>query len=73
MKYISILLNWRIVAITLLAALALLLAMCDSDDVQVLLLTKAAAFILGYAVYRLGVRWNGRMPELGAFNDDHEE
>jgi ABC-type uncharacterized transport system permease subunit len=73
MKYMSILLNWRIVAITLLAALALLLAMADSDDFLLLLLTKVAAVIIGYAVYRLAKRWERRMPELKVFNDDEED
>lgn len=68
----SIILNWRIDVITILAALALLLAMAESDDFLLLLLTKVAAVIIGYAVYRLAKRWEHRMPELKVFNDDED-
>ncbi len=62
--------NWRIDVITVLAMVALLLLMCDSDDFTALMLTKAAGLVLGWLAWRLGERWNDKMPELAMFNDD---
>lgn len=64
MKYLAIITNWRIMAITALAALTLILALCESEDIAVLLGTKAMALITGYAVHALSKRWEGKMPEL---------
>ena len=62
--------NWRIDMITVLGMVALLLLMCDSDDFTALMLTKAAGLVMGWLVWRLGERWNDKMPELAMFNDD---
>ena len=72
MKYIKILLNWRIDVITILAALTLMLAMADGEDVALVFLSKVAAVILGYAVHVLAKRWDGKMPELDVFNVDDD-
>lgn len=73
MKYISIILNWRIDVITILAALTLMLAMCDCDGFLVLFITKVLAVVLGYATHKLAKRWEDKMPELKVFNDDDED
>lgn len=72
MKYISIILNWRIDVITILAALTLMLAMCDCDGILVLFITKVLAVVLGYATHTLAKRWDGKMPELKVFSIDEE-
>lgn len=72
MKYVSFLLNWRIDVVTILAAFTLLLAMCDSDSILVLFVTKVFAIIFGYATHMLFKRWEDKMPELGVFNDDED-
>ena len=73
MKYISIILNWRIDVITILAALTLMLAMCDGEDILVVFITKVFAVIIGYLTHTLAKRWDGKMPELKVFNDDDED
>jgi len=47
----------RTIIITALFAIALLLLMAESEDVAVLLETKAGAFIVGYAAVRLSGKW----------------
>ena len=73
MKYLSILLNWRIDVITILAALTLMLAMCDGENILVVFITKVLAVILGYVTLKLAKRWEDKMPELKVFNDDDED
>lgn len=68
MKYLAIIMNWRIVAITLLAAATLFLAMCDGEDVLIVFGTKVLAVIAGYITHVLARRWEGKMPELDIFN-----
>ena len=73
MKYLQPLTNWRIVTLTILAALTLMLAMADGDDIALVFLTKVIAVILGYATHVLARRWDGKMPELEVFNIDEDE
>jgi len=73
MKYLSPFTNWRIVTITLLAAITLMCAMADGDDIALVFLTKVAAVILGYATHVLAKRWAGKMPELDVFSIDEDK
>lgn len=54
----------RITTLTALAAVTLLLLMAEADGIVPLLLTKAIAFALGYATYRLSIRWEDTLNEL---------
>lgn len=45
------------IIITILLAIAALLLMAESEDIAVLLMTKALAFGTGYAAVRLCDRW----------------
>ena len=73
MKYLSILLNWRIDVITILAALTLAFAVSDSDDIVLFFLSKVIAVVLGYYTHKLAKRWEGKMPELKVFSIDEED
>lgn len=42
-------------------AIALLLLMAESEDIAVLLMTKALAFGIGYTACRLGDRWESAL------------
>lgn len=73
MKYLSPFTNWRIVTLTLLAALTLLLAMADGECLILVFCIKVVAVILGYATHVLSKRWDGKMPELEVFNIDEDK
>lgn len=73
MKYIKILLNWRIDVIATLAALTLAFAVSDSDDIVLFFLSKVIAVVLGYYTHMLAKRWDGKMPELNVFSIDEED
>lgn len=51
----------RTIIITILFAIALLLLMAESEDIAVLLMTKALAFGIGYAACRLCDRWESAL------------
>jgi len=72
-KYLSPFTNWRIVVLTILAALALAFAAGDCDNLVLFFITKVIAVILGFATHKLSKRWDGKMPELEVFNDNEEE
>ena len=72
-KYLSPFTNWRIVVLTILAALALAFAAGDCDNLVLFFVTKVIAVILGFATHKLSKRWDGKMPELEVFNDNEEE
>lgn len=72
-KYLLPFKNWRIVTLTILAALVLLFAMADTDCLVVLFGTKVIAVILGYATHVLAKRWDGKMPELEVFSIDEDK
>ena len=72
MKYLLPFKNWRIVVITLLAAIVLMLAMCDGECFILVFVTKVLAVVLGYATHGLAKRWEGKMPELDVFSIDEE-
>ena len=75
MKYLSPFTNWRIVPLTILAALALALAAGDCDNLALFLASKVAAVILGYITYALWNRWDnlGLITELEVWNDNDME
>lgn len=73
MKYLLPFKNWRIVVLTILAALALAFAAGDCDNLALFFVTKVIAVILGFATHKLSKRWDGKMPELEVFNDNAEE
>lgn len=75
MKYLSPFTNWRIVLLTILAALALAFAAGDCDNLVLFFVTKVIAVILGFATHKLSKRWDGKMPELEVFsiNEDKED
>lgn len=68
MKYMKIFTNWRIVAITALALLAMTLLAGDSDSRAAFFACKISGAIVAYATYRFAVAWQGKMPELDIFN-----
>ena len=72
---ISIVGNWRIDALTLMYAWALLMAMAESDSVLLLIFNKIMAVILGYLATKLSRSWDkrGYLKELEVFNDNEEE
>ena len=49
------------IIITIMFAIALLLLMAESEDIAVLLMTKALAFGTGYAACRLCDRWESAL------------
>ena len=67
--------NWRIDALTFLYAWTLLLAMMDSCNVLLLVISKIVAVTLGYLTYKLSKSWDkeGYLKELEVFNDNEEE
>lgn len=70
-QYLNLLLNWRIDALMLLATVAMLLILSESDVLSTLLATKVAGFALAYACYRLSQAWDkrGLIDELNIFNE----
>lgn len=73
MKYLSPFTNWRIVLLTILAALTLAFAAGDCDNLVLFFVTKVIAVILGFATHMLSKRWDGKMPELEVWNDNDME
>ena len=75
MKYLSPFTNWRIVSLTILAALALAFAAGDCDNLGAFLVSKVAAVILGYITHALWNRWDnlGLITELEVFNIDEDK
>lgn len=72
MKYLLPFKNWRIVVLTILAALTLAFAVGDCDDLVLLFITKIIAVILAYGTRALARHWDGKMPELDVYNDKEE-
>jgi hypothetical protein len=54
--------------ITILFAIALMLLMAESEDIAVLLISKAAAFGIGYAAWHLCDRWESALSHF--INDE---
>ena len=71
-KYLIPLLNWRVIALTLLAMAATLLVLGDTDDLTVFMLIKSAGFGLGYLCYRLSRYWDNRglINELSVYSEN---
>ena len=74
-QYISIIKNWRIVALTVAALVAMLLIFCDGDDLGALVCVKVIGIALASGCWRVADQWEaaGLINELHVFNDDHEE
>lgn len=74
MKYLLPFKNWRIVLLTILAALALAFAAGDSDSLALFLASKVAAVILGYITHTLWNRWDnlGLITELEVWNIEED-
>ena len=73
MKYLLPFKNWRIVALTILAAATLAFAAGDCDNLVLFFVTKVIAVILGFATHKLSKRWDGKMPELEVFSIDEDK
>lgn len=71
----SIVCNWRIDVLTLSYALVLALAIFDSDNIIMFIITKIGAVVIGYLVSKLTKVWDkaGYLKELEVFNIDEEE
>lgn len=69
MRYLKLLANWRIMAITALAVLAVAMLAGDTDDIRTLVCSKAAGIIIGYMTFRLAEAWKEKMPELDIFRE----
>lgn len=75
MKYLQPFTNWRIVLLTILAALTLAFAAGDCDNLGAFLISKVAAVILGYITHALWTRWDNLalITELEVWNDNDME
>lgn len=71
-KYLLPLLNWRVLVLSLLAMMALVLILGDTDDLTVFMLIKPAGFGLGYLCYRLARHWDARglISELDVYSEN---
>ena len=71
---ISIYSNWRCHVLTILSVVAFLLTICEAEDLKALFLSKAFAFALWYAVYRLYRYWDeqNKTSELRDFIDKED-
>lgn|GEM_PF-5522045 len=49
------------ITITIMFAVAAMLLMAESEDIAVLIMTKALAFGIGYAAFRLCDRWESAL------------
>lgn len=52
------------IIITILLAVAALLLMADSEDIAVLLMTKALSFGVGYVAVRLAGKWESALSNI---------
>lgn len=57
------------IIITIMFAIAAMLLLAESEDIAVLLMTKAVALAIGYAAVRLCDRWESA---LSNFTNDNE-
>ena len=75
MKYLQPFTNWRIVLLTILAALTLAFAAGDCDNMGAFLISKVAAVILGFITHSLWNRWDNLalITELEVWNDNDME
>lgn len=64
-KYLKIYLNWRTHALFVIAAPALILILCECDNMLRLAITKAAGLLLAYIACLLGSYWYRK----GNFNE----
>lgn len=72
MKYLKVFTNWRIIALTVIAAAALLLILGDGNRLNVIIFSKIVGFFLAYFAYRIGRHWHdsGEIDELNVFSDN---
>lgn len=59
-KYLSIYTNWRFHALTLIAALALILLFGDTESAPAFVCSKIAAIFFGCLFYRLYTLWSAK-------------
>lgn len=59
-KYLSIYTNWRTHALTLVAALALILLFGDTESVPTFVCSKITAIFFGCLFYRLYTLWSAK-------------
>lgn len=59
-KYLSIYTNWRFHALTLIAALALILLFGDTESVPTFVCSKIAAVFFGWLFCRLYTLWSAK-------------
>lgn len=71
-KYLIPLSNWRVLVLSLLAMMALVLILGDTDDLTVFMFIKPAGFGLGYLFYRLARHWDARglISELDVYSEN---
>lgn len=60
------------IIITIMFAVAAMLLMAESEDIAVLLMTKALAFGIGYASCRLADKWESALSQLINDKEDYE-
>lgn len=72
MKYLKAFKNWRIIALTVMAAGAIILILSESESMVALLATKAIGFIIGFFIYKIGKDWynKGLIDEIDEFTDN---
>ena len=72
MKYLQIVTNWRIAALTILAFIAFALLASDCDDGGLFIMTKFLGIAIAYGTWRIALRWHyaGLLKEMAVFNDD---
>ncbi len=67
MKKISQFLNWRAFLLGILAIVAFVLILCESDEIFPLLASKVIGFSLAWLCLHLGKRWEFMTPADKAF------
>ena len=75
MKYLKILKNWRIIAITVMVIAALALIIGESENVVTIAIIKFIGFVLGAFCYKIAKEWHekGLINEIDELNDKHDE
>lgn len=69
-KYLTPLLNWRVLVLMVLAMVAFMLILGETESITVLLSIKAIGFGLAYLTYRIGSYWGrlGLIDELEIYD-----
>lgn len=74
MKYLKILTNWRIIALTIIAIAAIVLIGGDGNRLFLIIFAKLVGFALLCFGYKIGNEWykKGMIDEINVFNDKDE-